>query len=86
MQFLLLLSALLSAVTGAFAAPRAERAPVGQVEAHQVALAPAPARAVALVARPESALPTVRESAVLADHEAPAPILPTPLDSVRRTE
>ena len=86
MQFLLLLSALLSAVTGAFAAPRPERAPVGQVEAHQIAAAPAPARAIVLVARPESAHPTVAESAVLAVREAPAPILPSPLDSVRRTE
>lgn len=39
MQFLLLLSALLSAVTGAFAGPRAVEAPVSQAEAQVVATA-----------------------------------------------
>ena len=86
MQFLLLLSALLSAVTGAFAAPRAERAPVGQVEAQQVAVAPAPSRAVVLVARAAPIRPIDSERAGFLVQEAPAPIHPAPLASVRRTE
>jgi len=45
MQFLLLLSALLSAVTGAFVGPRGADAPANQVEAQQQAPLISPLRA-----------------------------------------
>jgi hypothetical protein len=86
MQFLLLLSALLSAVTGAFAGPRSADAPANQVEAQQQAPLIAPLRAEqAAVAK--APLPPVRSSLspqlpVLI--EAPAPA--APLTSVRWLE
>lgn len=52
MQFLLLLSALLSTVTGAFAGPRAVEAQVSQSEAHVVATARPAARAIAAAQLP----------------------------------
>jgi hypothetical protein len=82
MQFLLLLSALLSAVTGAFAGPRAEGARVEQAETQVIAPAqpaehvavPAPRRTVTCQARPVMA-------AMQAPAE-PAAVPPAPLASI----
>jgi len=86
MQFLLLLSALLSAVTGAFAGPRAADAPVNQVAAQQQAPLVSPLRAdkAAVV---KARLRPIRGSAaprLPALIEAPA--RPAPLTSVRWLE
>ncbi len=69
MQFLLLLSALLSAVTGAFAGTRAVEAPVSQAEAQ----APAAER-VAAVAQAAVTLPLQRRPATIESR----PIIFTP--------
>ncbi len=86
MQFLLLLSALLSAVTGAFVGPRTAHAQPNQVEAQQQAVVAAPARAqIAAVAR-ERARP-IRDG--LSQPLPPiisAPAPAAPLTSVRWLE
>lgn len=85
MQFLLLLSALLSAVTGAFVGPRAVAAQVSQAEA-QIAAPHAAARAESAVLIPIQAL------AGIAAEQRPAvtaPVLPiaaAPLADIRLNE
>jgi hypothetical protein len=86
MQFLLLLSALLSAVTGAFAGPRAADAPVNQVEAQQEAALVAPLLAENAAAARAPVQPIRRSASprLPALIEAPAPS--APLTSVRWLE
>jgi hypothetical protein len=86
MQFLLLLSALLSAVTGAFAGPRAADAPVNQVEAQQEAALVAPLLAENAAAARVAVQPIRRNASprLPALIEAPAPS--APLTSVRWLE
>jgi hypothetical protein len=78
MQFLLLLSALLSAVTGAFAGPRAADAPVNQVESQQEAarLTPLRAEKAAVVKAPVWAVRGSAPPKLPALVEAPAPSAP----------
>ena len=86
MQFLLLLSALLSAVTGAFVGPRTVHAQTNQVEAQQQAVVATPARAqIAAVARARAR--PIRDGLLQplpAIISAPAPV--APLTSVRWLE
>jgi hypothetical protein len=86
MQFLLLLSALLSAVTGAFAGPRSVDAPANQVEAQQHAPLVAPLRAqqAAVVIAPSRPVRRSLSPRLPAIIEAPAPA--APLTSVRWLE
>ena len=85
MQFLLLLSALLSAVTGAFVGPRAMAAQVSQAEA-QVAPASAAARAESPVLVP---VQTPGRFAAEPQPAIAAPVLPiaaAPLADIRLNE
>lgn len=86
MQFLLLLSALLSAVTGAFAGPRALEAPVSQAEAQVAAIARPAARAqlAAVVPLREPGRVLAARKPVFA--AAPAPIAAAPLTDIRLNE
>lgn len=86
MQFLLLLSALLSAVTGAFAGPRAVEAPVSQAEAQVAATARPAARVMIAAILPQRELRRPR-----ADREtgavAPAAVIAAaPLTDIRLNE
>lgn len=87
MQFLLLLSALLSAVTGAFAGPRTVEAPVSQTEAQVAATARPVARA-----QLATILPRPEPGRVFAEPRKPffsAPLLPiaaAPLTDIRLNE
>ena len=85
MEFLLVLSALMSALTGAFG-PRATEARLAQAEAQLVAVAEAavPARAAAL--RPDQALPSIAELSRHVPEIAPAPALLAPLAFIRLIE
>jgi hypothetical protein len=86
MQFLLLLSALLSAVTGAFGGTRATQAPVNQVEAQQQAPVISPLRAekAAVVRAPVQPVRRGASPRLPTFIEAPAPS--APLTSVRWLE
>lgn len=86
MQFLLLLSALLSAVTGAFVGPRVVAEQVSQAEAQVVTAARPAARAESSMLVPAEALSVV---AVEPQPAFAAPVLPTaavPLADVRLNE
>lgn len=84
MQFLLLLSALLSAVTGVFG-PRADmRVEQAGQQIAAVAQAAAPTRVI--VTRPSQALPTLRAVARFIPSPRPEPARPVPLARVRFTE
>ncbi|MFN3726868.1 MAG: hypothetical protein ACK4SZ_11260 [Allosphingosinicella sp.] len=86
MEFLLVLSALLSALTGAFTGPRDGEARLGQAEAQLIAAAEAgaPIRTAAL--RPVQALPSIARLSGYWPEIAPAPALPAPLAFVRLIE
>ena len=86
MEFLLVLSALVSALTGAFAGPRVGDARPSQAEAQLVAIAEVavPARAAAL--RPQQALPSIATLSLHVPEVAPAPALLAPLAFVRLIE
>ena len=80
MEFLLVLSALMSALTGAFTGPREGETRLGQAEAQLVAVAQAAAPAQAAAIRPRQSLPTIAERAGYAPQAAltfaPAPLAP----------
>jgi hypothetical protein len=76
MEFLMILSALLSAVTGAFAGPRPAEARLHQPAATQSVAVPAPVATVAM--------PAIRSSQAIPDQAAevaPAPAPSAPLPS-----
>lgn len=86
MEFLLVLSALLSALTGAFTGPRDGEARLGQAQAQLIAAAEVgtPIRAEAL--RPAQALPSIVLLSRNAPQIAPAPALLAPLAFIRLIE
>jgi hypothetical protein len=86
MQFLLLLSALLSALTGGFVGPRAPEPQANQVEAQQESVLASPVRAAAAVVAlaPARPLRTAVSQPPPAIVSAPAPS--APLTSVRWLE
>jgi hypothetical protein len=86
MEFLLVLSALLSALTGAFTGPRDGETRLGQAEAQMIAAAEAgaPIRIAAL--RPLQALPSIASLSSHVPKIAPAPVLLAPLAFVRLIE
>lgn len=86
MQFLLLLSALLSAVTGAFVGPRPAEAQVNQVEAQQQAVLGSPVRAQKVAVAPARGAPARHEVAPLLLPIISAPAPSAPLTSVRWLE
>ncbi len=85
MEFLLVLSALMSALTGAFG-PRATEARLAQAEAQMVAVAEAAIPARIAAPRPQQALPSI----VALSRDVPAikaaPALLAPLAFVRLIE
>ena len=85
MEFLLVLSALMSALTGAFG-PRAVEPRLGQAEAQLVAVAEAAAPARAAALRPVQALPSIAALSRYVPDIAPAPALLAPLAFVRLIE
>ncbi len=86
MEFLLVLSALLSALTGAFTGPRDGETRLGQAEAQLIAAAEAgaPIRTAAL--RPLHPLPSIAQLSSHVPDIAPAPALLAPLAFVRLIE
>jgi hypothetical protein len=82
MQFLLLLSALLSAVTGVFAGPRAAEVQVSQAEARIVTTANPAARAHAETQRPVDPCLNRIDQAAGAPAVPPAPPISPPLKNV----
>ena len=88
MEFLLVLSALMSALTGAFTGPRDGEARPSQAEAQLVAVAQAAAPAKLAALRPRQPLPTIAalSSFVPRTALAIAPALPAPLAFVRLIE
>ena len=82
MQFLLLLSALLSAVTGAFAGPRPMGAGMEQAEAQVVASALPAARAQAAAVRPANICARIVETAKPLPQEPAVAAVSPPLASV----
>lgn len=87
MEFLLVLSALLSALTGAFTGPREGEARPSQAEAQMVAFAEASAPIRAAALRPAQALPSIARLAASPVAEiAPVPALLAPLAFIRLNE
>jgi hypothetical protein len=86
MEFLLVLSALLSALTGAFTGPRDGEARLGHAQAQLIAAAEVgtPVRTAAL--RPVQALPSIVLLSSHAPEIAPAPALLAPLAFIRLIE
>lgn len=86
MEFLLVLSALLSALTGAFTGPREGEPRPSQAEAQMVAFAEAgaPIRAAAL--RPVQTLPSIARLDSRVREIAPVPALLAPLAFIRLNE
>ena len=82
----MILSALLSAVTGAFAGPRPPEARLHQqAAAHSVAVAPAAAKIVVPAVRPAQAIP-VRPARVAVSPAPSAPLSAVPIETDRLLE
>ena len=86
MEFLLVLSALLSALTGAFTGPRDGEARPSQAEAQLVAIAQAGAPVKAAALRPVQAVPPIARLSRQVPDIAPAPALLAPLAFIRLIE
>ena len=86
MEFLLVLSALLSALTGAFTGPRDGEARPSQAEAQLVAFAQAGAPAKVAALRPVQPLPPIARLSSQVPETAPAPALLAPLAFIRLIE
>ena len=86
MEFLLVLSALLSALTGAFTGPRAGETRLDRAEAQLVAIAEIAAPAKAAVERPQQALPSVVRLSAYVPEPAPMPAGSAPLAFIRLIE
>ena len=87
MQFLLLLSALMSALSGAFTGPRVAGTQMDQVEAQQFAPTAVAAQASAIAEEPTGAAPVaVTEVAAAVAPADRAPILAPPLADIRLNE
>lgn len=86
MEFLLFLSALMSAVTGAFAGPRGVEARLDRAEAQMISFAQIAAPARAAVLRPAQELPSVFHVRRLVPERPPGPVRPSPLAKVRLVE
>jgi len=86
MEFLLVLSALLSALTGAFTGPRDGEARPSQAEAQMVAFAQAGAQVKAAALRPVQAVPPIARLSSHVPEIAPAPALLAPLAFIRLIE
>jgi hypothetical protein len=86
MEFLMILSALLSAVTGAFAGPRPAEARVHQPAAAQsVAMAPPSAEVAVPAVRPVQAI-SARPAPIIAMPTLVAPLPATPIETDRLRE
>lgn len=86
MQVLLLLTALMSALTGVFAGARADDSRLARAEAPLVAAAEAVAAVPAVVLRPASVLPSVAASAAFVPPPRPAGLPAFALATVRLLE
>lgn len=86
MEFLLVLSALLSALTGAFTGPRDGEARPSQAQAQLIAVAEAGAPLRAAAQRPVQALPAIARLSSHAPVLAAVPALPAPLAFIRLIE
>ena len=86
MEWLLILSALLNAATGAFTGTRGPEAPRHESAVEAVVAAEAVAAAVAPISLSEVPAPSTNESAAVFPAVAAAPALPVPLETERLIE